>query len=318
MRFCQLPGLGIILAFDGAYQIGVDGGLGFRIQLQSWQPHQCGELGLEVDLGAGQSGGLRAYGHLDVEAAVGPPGRDRFGAGPQPVGQGVQPGHIGPAAAAGGEHRGRAGDGELRVAEVAQFRETHLLQSRRRGVFQGLRGRADETSAPASALGADDALLPEYGQGLTQRHRRDTQLVGEGQLARQLLAVHHHPEADRRGQPLDHGLGFRSAAQLVGAIRSAMTGPPFQAALELWAASRTDTQLRAALLPAEKRLGSALRAMFRQHAGIADPEAARTAFETLMALVRGLELTRLMRADPTVADRIVDDWLHSVDRLRGS
>jgi hypothetical protein len=35
-----------------------------------------------------------------------------------------------------------------------------------------------------------------------------------------------------------------------------------------------------------------------------------------MALVRGLELTRIMRTDQTLADRVVDDWLTHLARLR--
>ncbi|MEU1521602.1 TetR/AcrR family transcriptional regulator [Nocardia rhamnosiphila] len=182
----------------------------------------------------------------------------------------------------------------------------------------------------AALLDATIRCLVEHGYaGTTTQRIQEAAGVSRGALlhhfpskAELLVAAIHHI-ADIRLRHLgevaaDLGDGPEALAQLVRAIRSAMTGPPFQAALELWAASRTDTQLRAALLPAEKRLGSALRVLFRQHAGIADPEAARTAFESLMALVRGLELTRLMRADPTVADRIVDDWLLSVDRLRDS
>ncbi|WP_245563930.1 TetR/AcrR family transcriptional regulator [Nocardia testacea] len=179
-------------------------------------------------------------------------------------------------------------------------------------------------------LDATMRCLVEHGYaGTTTQRIQEAAGVSRGALLHHfpsksellVAAIHHIADIRLRhfGEVVaDLGDGPEALAQLVRAIRSAMTGPPFQAALELWAASRTDTQLRAALLPAEKRLGSALRAMFRQHAGIADPEAARTAFETLMALVRGLELTRLMRADPTMADRIIDDWLHSVDRLRGS
>ncbi|WP_293781162.1 TetR/AcrR family transcriptional regulator [uncultured Aeromicrobium sp.] len=104
--------------------------------------------------------------------------------------------------------------------------------------------------------------------------------------------------------------------RMVEAIREIMAGPPFQAALELWAASRTDEQLREALLPAERRLGASLRDLFARHAGIADPAATSLAFESLMALVRGLELTRNMRADSTVADRVIDDWFQHVEALR--
>lgn len=177
-------------------------------------------------------------------------------------------------------------------------------------------------------LDATIRCLVEHGYaGTTTQRIQEAAGVSRGALLHhfpsksELLVAAIHHTADIRLRHLgevvaDLGNGPEALAQLVHAIRSAMTGPPFQAALELWAASRTDTQLRAALLPAEKRLGSALRAIFQQHAGLADPETARTAFESLMALVRGLEMTRLMRTDPTVADRIVDDWLHNVNRLR--
>ncbi|MGI5218795.1 TetR/AcrR family transcriptional regulator [Nocardia sp. CA-290969] len=163
--------------------------------------------------------------------------------------------------------------------------------------------------------------------GTTTQRIQDEAGVSRGALLHhftsksELLVAAIHHIADRRLDDFGDrvaglGDGPEALPRMVDAIRSAMTGPPFQAAMELWAASRTDPQLRAALRPAEKRLGSALRAHFEQHAGIADPDAARTAFESLMALVRGLELTRLLRTDPTVADRVVDDWLTHVARLR--
>ncbi len=129
-------------------------------------------------------------------------------------------------------------------------------------------------------------------------HIADLRLKNLGELVAEL---DDHPDA------LEH---------MVRAIRAAMAGPAFQAAIELWAASRTDPQLRSALLPAERRLGAALRALFNRHAGIHDPIAARTAFESLMALIRGLELTRIMRDDQTSADRVIDDWLDHIAHLR--
>lgn len=104
--------------------------------------------------------------------------------------------------------------------------------------------------------------------------------------------------------------------ELLAVIREAMSGPPFQAALELWSASRTDPQLREALLPAERKLGAAVRGHFLEHAGIADRDAANLAFESLMALVRGLELTRLVRPDDRLADKVLENWLDSVQHLR--
>ena len=103
-----------------------------------------------------------------------------------------------------------------------------------------------------------------------------------------------HPDAVRR---------------VIHAIRESMTGPPFQAAMELWTASRTDPELRAALLPAERRLGQELHAIFDDFVGLKDPELARVRFESLMALLRGLELTRIVREDQAIADKVVDQWL---------
>lgn len=188
--------------------------------------------------------------------------------------------------------------------------------------------REQHAKTHAALLDATIRCLVNHGYAgtTTQRIQEEAQ-VSRGALLHhfasksQLLVAAIHHIADRRLTDLgDHvadlGAGPEALPHLVAAIRAAMTGPAFQAAMELWSASRTDPQLREALLPAEKRLGSTLRAHFEQHAGIADPDTARIAFESLMALVRGLELTRLMRADSTVADRVVDEWLSSVAGLR--
>jgi AcrR family transcriptional regulator len=165
--------------------------------------------------------------------------------------------------------------------------------------------------------------------GTTTQRIQDEAGVSRGALLHhfrsksELLVAAIHHIADRRLADFselvaDLDDGPDALEQMVLAIRSVMTGPPFQAALELWAASRTDEHLREALLPAERRLGHALRELFDEHSGITDPEAARTAFESLLALVRGLELTRIMRADQSIADRVVQDWLDNASRLRTS
>ncbi len=192
----------------------------------------------------------------------------------------------------------------------------------------GLTRREQHAKTHAALLDATIRCLVDHGYAGTTTQRIQEQAgVSRGALLHhfasksELLVAAIHHIADRRlddfGELVDGlGDGPESLPKMVHAVRSAMTGPPFQAAMELWAASRTDPQLRDALLPAEKRLGAALRTHFERHAGIPDPESARTAFESLMALVRGLELTRLLRADSTLADRVVDDWLNNVARLR--
>lgn len=177
-------------------------------------------------------------------------------------------------------------------------------------------------------LDATVTCLVTYGYAGTTTQRIQVEAdVSRGALlhhfatkADLLVAAIHHIADQRLAQvqdfvaELDHDAD--ALGRLTQAIRETMAGPPFQAALELWTASRTDPRLREALLPAERRLGAAVRDLFVQHAGIADPDDARVAFESLMALVRGLELTRLMRTDDRLADRVIEDWLAQVERLR--
>lgn len=105
------------------------------------------------------------------------------------------------------------------------------------------------------------------------------------------------------------GDGPDSLRRVVHAIHESMTGPAFQTAMELWTASRTDGELQEALLPAERRLGHALREVFDRVAHIEDPETARITFESLLALLRGLEIGRIMRQDDSVAVRVIEQWL---------
>ncbi|CAM3889818.1 TetR/AcrR family transcriptional regulator [Tsukamurella ocularis] len=130
-----------------------------------------------------------------------------------------------------------------------------------------------------------------------------------------VAAIHHVADARLRqmaGLSAEFADSTDPLRDMVAAIRSAMTGPHFQAALELWSASRTDAQLAAALLPAERRLGAELRGIFAEYSGIADPTARALAFESLMALVRGLEVTRHLRDDGSIADAVIENWMISV------
>lgn len=95
-------------------------------------------------------------------------------------------------------------------------------------------------------------------------------------------------------------------------LRGVMSGPLFLAGLELWQAARTEPVLRAALLPAERRVGAAVRDVLTDlfpaaHAGRADVEG-------LLALHRGLALTSVLRSDPELERQVVRLW---VDRVMG-
>jgi AcrR family transcriptional regulator len=177
----------------------------------------------------------------------------------------------------------------------------------------------------ANLLDATMMCLVEHGYARTTTQRiqeragisRGAMLHHFGSKTELIVAATHHIADIRLVRIRDianHANGRPDALhRVVYAIRESMTGPPFQAAIELWTASRTDPELRAALLPAERKLGHALRDVFDQVSGLDDPHLARTRFEQLMALVRGLELTRLMRDDETIARTIIDRW---IDDLR--
>lgn len=180
----------------------------------------------------------------------------------------------------------------------------------------------------ARLLDATIECLVAHGYaGTTTQRIQDAAGVSRGALLHhfntksELLVAAIHHIADKRLEAFsalteEFDVGPGTLEQLVAAIRTVMGGGPFQAAIELWAASRTDEELRAALLPAERRLGAALHDIFNEHSGIADPGDARVAFESLMALVRGLELTRIMRDDQQVADMVIGRWLEDARRLR--
>ena len=98
----------------------------------------------------------------------------------------------------------------------------------------------------------------------------------------------------------------------LAAVRGAMSGPAFQAALELWMAARTDPALHAALLPSQREIGRAVRELLAREFADRDPRQARVAYESLLMLLRGLALTSTLRDDPTLADDILELWLTRV------
>jgi hypothetical protein len=84
--------------------------------------------------------------------------------------------------------------------------------------------------------------------------------------------------------------------------RSGRSGPLFLAGLELWLAARSDEGLREALVPAEREIGRALRELFEDAfpvlaAAGGGPRRGRVRYESLLALLRGLALSGVLRAD---------------------
>jgi hypothetical protein len=93
-----------------------------------------------------------------------------------------------------------------------------------------------------------------------------------------------------------------------------MSGPRFLAGLELWQAARTEPALRAALLPAERRVGGAVRQLLDElfpgsHWG-------RVELDGLLALYRGLALTSVLRSDGDLDRQVLQLWVDGVNAPR--
>ncbi|WP_199430905.1 TetR/AcrR family transcriptional regulator [Qaidamihabitans albus] len=172
-------------------------------------------------------------------------------------------------------------------------------------------------------LDATVACLVEHGYaGTTTQRIQDRARVSRGALLHHfgakadlfVAAIQHIAERqlDRlRVVAAAVEPGPRAVRDLVDALHAVMSGPLFLAGLELWMAARTDESLRRALLPAERRLGSALREVFAE-AVPDDREQARLAYESLLMLLRGLALTSVLRERDRLATDLLDLWAERV------
>ncbi|HEX4252709.1 MAG TPA: TetR/AcrR family transcriptional regulator [Pseudonocardia sp.] len=165
------------------------------------------------------------------------------------------------------------------------------------------------------------ACLVEYGYAGTTTQR----IQDRAGLSRGALLHHFHSKADLFAA----AVGYLAQLQIteiaaaletgpdtpgtrLGAVRGAMSGPAFQAALELWMAARTDPALHAALLPSQREIGRAVRELLAREFADRDPGEARVAYESLLMLLRGLALTSALRDDPALTDDILTLWLTRV------
>ncbi|MGW6455251.1 TetR/AcrR family transcriptional regulator [Streptomyces sp. NPDC055078] len=168
-------------------------------------------------------------------------------------------------------------------------------------------------------LDATIDCLVEYGfAGTTTQRVQERAGISRGALlhhfaskAALLTAATHHVAELRLAHIREEaGSGGGTREEGLTLLHTAMSGPRFLAGLELWLAARTDPDLKAALLPAERQVGAAQRAVL---AGVFGPEvAARDDFamlcESLLVLHRGLALTSVLREDPDFDDQLLRLW----------
>lgn len=175
-------------------------------------------------------------------------------------------------------------------------------------------------------LDATVTCLVEYGYaGTTTQRVQDTAKVSRGALLHHfgsknelfVAAIQHIAQAQLaqiRELATTLRPGPDAAHSIVSALRSAMSGPLFLAGLELWMSARTDDSLRAALLPAERELGAALRETLTDVLGDEVGGRSWLTYESLLVLLRGLAITSVLREDSKVADEILDMWSRNVLR----
>lgn len=99
-------------------------------------------------------------------------------------------------------------------------------------------------------------------------------------------------------------------SQAIDLLWGTFTGPLFTATLELWAASRTDAELRAAVLEFERALRRELDIAMRRLFGsaVADSPAFADAIEFTLQFMRGAALTSILRTDLHRQRAVIDRW----------
>jgi AcrR family transcriptional regulator len=92
-------------------------------------------------------------------------------------------------------------------------------------------------------------------------------------------------------------------------------GPLFLAAMELWVAARTDSELRVALLPHERRLGGQLRELARELFGesLAAHPAGETVYHLLLTSMRGQAMTYALQPEASRDGPHLQYWFDLVE-----
>jgi AcrR family transcriptional regulator len=140
----------------------------------------------------------------------------------------------------------------------------------------------------------------------------------------QLLAAAIEHVVRMRGAELERRLaampagGARAGAAL-DLLWDVYADPHIQVSIELWAASRTDAELHAALVGQERAFGRRMRAICRQIFG--DEAVSRPGFDeavdVTLQLLRGAALTSIMRPDARRFARLREVWGFLLSRWLG-
>lgn len=211
----------------------------------------------------------------------------------------------------------RADDGRFAEVFTAYGRERSVGPGRRRTLrsVPGLTRRQQRDRTRQHLLETTVTCLVEHGYAGTTTQR----IQRLADVSRGALLHHFRSKADL----LAAAIGYIAERQLadiraaapssrqarLDAVRATMSGPVFQAGLELSMAARTNEALRIALLPAQREIGRAVRELLAPDLVDHDPGAAQTAYESLLVLLCGLAVTSALRDDAALADAVLALWL---------
>jgi hypothetical protein len=97
-------------------------------------------------------------------------------------------------------------------------------------------------------------------------------------------------------------------------LAAQFTSPVFFAALELWVAARTDTELRAAVGPLERRVGRETHAYAVELLDVDESRGRnRELVQATLDLLRGLGLAGTLSDDSRRRAAVLDAWADSLD-----
>jgi len=189
----------------------------------------------------------------------------------------------------------------------------------------GRRTQAERRTATRSALvrATVDALV-ELGYARTTTQ----EVQSRAGVSRGALTHHFTAKADLVLAAMDHlyeefsesvrkaaaALPDDPAARIrlgVELIWERFHGPLFVASMELWTAARTDPELRAALLPHERRLGAQLRELSVEVFGerVARHPASEAVYQVLLTSMRGQAMTYALQPDAPRSVPHLQHWL---------
>jgi AcrR family transcriptional regulator len=90
---------------------------------------------------------------------------------------------------------------------------------------------------------------------------------------------------------------------------STFSEPLFYAAVELWVASRTDSDLHAILYALERYIGKEIAAVLQESFGeVADAARFEDAVQLTLYMMRGMALEKILKDDDTERRRLLDFW----------